>query len=77
MYKIQLNEVWSWYCDEVLCIFSSLAIILLRKRERAGCFSLFVFLLTFVCLSLCSDALLCSAIGWSVIVVLSGKANLF
>ena len=33
-------------CDVVLCIVSSFAIILLRKRERAGCFTLIVFWLS-------------------------------
>ena len=36
--------VWSIFCSGVICVISSFAIIL---EERAGCFTLIVFLLTF------------------------------
>ena len=32
-------SVWSMFCYVVLCVFSSLAIILMGKRERASCFA--------------------------------------
>ena len=37
------------FCCALLCVYSSLAIILMGKRERAGCFALFVFLVSHDC----------------------------
>ena len=43
--------VWSiWLKNKVLCVLSKLAIISLRKRERARCFTLIVFLPLSVCM---------------------------
>ena len=39
----------SMFCCALLCVHSSFAIISIGKRERAGCFALFVFLVSRVC----------------------------
>ena len=45
------------FCCAFLCVHSSFAIILIGKRERAGCFVLFVFLVSHdCCVALPNDA---------------------
>ena len=36
----------SMFCCTLICVHSSFAIILIGKRERAGCFAYFVFLVS-------------------------------
>ena len=36
----------SMFCCALRCVHSSFAIILMEKRERAGCFAFFVFLVS-------------------------------
>ena len=36
----------SMFCCALLCVHSSFAIISMGKRERVGCFALFVFLVS-------------------------------
>ena len=39
----------SMFCCVLLYVNSSFAIVLMRKKERAGCFALFVFLVSCEC----------------------------
>ena len=53
----------SVFCCALLCVHSSFAIILMGKRERAGCFALFVFLVSCdCCMALPRDATGLSAV---------------
>ena len=45
--------VCSMFCCALLCVLSSFAIISMEKRERAGCLSLFVFLVSYRSSSRC------------------------
>ena len=57
--------VCSLFCCAVLCVLSNFAIILMGKRERAGCLTLFVFLVSFDWF--CSVALPRGTVGWSAV----------
>ena len=53
----------SMFCCVLLCIYPSFEIILMGKRERAGCFDLFVFLVSpGCCVVLSYDAMGLSAV---------------
>ena len=53
-----------FFCYALLCVHSSFAIILNRKK-KAGCFAIFV--LQMYCYYKCSVALPHGAVGWSVV----------
>ena len=49
----------------LLCVHSSFAIVLKRKREKDGCFA--IFLLQMCCFYKCYVSLPHDAIGWSAV----------
>ena len=53
----------SLFWHALLCVLSSFAIILKRKRERAGCFGFIVLMIS--CNRICAVAH--SALGWSTV----------
>ena len=57
--------VCSMFCCALLCVLSSFANILMGKEERAGCFTLSVYLVSCDCY--CSVALTCDVMGWSAV----------
>ena len=51
------NNYCSMFCSALLCVHSCFAMILMGKREKAGCFALFVFLVSRdCCVALSHDA---------------------
>ena len=56
---------WSLFWYALLCVVSSFAIILSRKREKAGCFAFIVSRMS--CYCKCLVALPHGVVGWSAV----------
>ena len=56
---------WSLFWYVYFCVLSSFEIMLMRKRERAGCLAFIVFKMS--CYCKCPVALPHGAVGWSAV----------
>ena len=66
----------SVFCCALLCLNSSFAIISMGKRERAGCFALFVFVCLMIVVWLFHDATGLSAVcGCGFLIILTYYYN--